>query len=178
MGAQRKKANVDGREREREWQRKGEQRSRGVRRLDEHKAQAEVRLKWIGGDDERRAGQSNGFQCNGADKCVCVCVSSYLLYTENQNIHSTRKVRTSLSSGDILAGPHNYIWHGRQSLKAMVRIQCVFSSNTLSIRSATDPLSFLSLHGGCKDLFKLCNITRQTDSPRQTQNQRQSDREL
>lgn len=59
--------------REREWRRKGEQRSRGVRRLDEHKAQAEVRLEWIGGDDERRAGQSNGFQCNGADKCVCVC---------------------------------------------------------------------------------------------------------
>lgn len=56
-----KKANVDARESEREQKRKGEQRSRGGRRLDEQKAQTEVRVECIGGDDERRAGQSNGF---------------------------------------------------------------------------------------------------------------------
>lgn len=61
-------------ERERERRRKGEQRSRGVRRLDEHKAEAEVRLEWIGGDDERRAGQVMAFNVMGQTSvCVCGC---------------------------------------------------------------------------------------------------------
>lgn len=66
----------------------------------------QITSAWV--NSQRFTWDAEGDSCaEDAEKCgACVCVFSYLLPTEYQNLHSTSKVRQFLETMDLLAGPH------------------------------------------------------------------------